>query len=307
MESSSALQRLVNILENADSTAKKIRKNHPDKEVRAIEALVSAMGFSSWEPQYIFELYSLTSEAFKEAERLDKVRTKKHYGRLLEDIVDFFGSPGFYSITWHTFQEELLNKRILVSLDSLAESYSNQFPKAVVLNKNALDIIYTKFSKLSKDVTESDLPDNLKSFLFEAIERMLSELRRYNLDGTEGLQRVSKDLISDWLTIAPKIPENEVKKPIMKRTLSWFGVLNSFLGVNLLALMDVVPAYFPTIEKLMEVQEIIEAKSINRTLSLQEIICEATDLFNEKDIKALEGVREPKALPPGEDIETEGE
>lgn len=309
MEGSSALQRLVNVLERSEYVASKIeerKSKSKDKSeaVYAFEVLVSAMGFPSSEPYHILEIYSLANAALKEAGKLDKVRTKKHYKALLEDVVDFFSDPRLHNRTWVDFQGLLLERRILISLDSLADSYSNQFPRLLLLEEKEVNIIYEKFTKLSQEIIQSNLSEALKNFLLDSIERMLNALRRYKLDGTEGLQKVSKELISDWITIEPKLSEQEVKKPVLRKTLAWFATLNSFLGVNLLSLMGVAPTYLPTVQKLIKMQEVVEMKSINQDLSLQQIICEATEMLNERDVRALEGVKEPKALPPGEDKKT---
>ena len=76
-------------------------------------------------------------------------------------------------------------------MDALADFFHAQDP-LVFLEQDFLDQLKTEFQSLSDSILNSTLSNELKKFLIEKVEDILAAIRRYHIDGTEGLTKAAQ-------------------------------------------------------------------------------------------------------------------
>lgn len=75
----------------------------------------------------------------------------------------------------------------------------------------------SEFDELSNKVLESDLSKELKTYLSVLIENILKAIRKYTVDGMQGLEEAAKSLAYDLLIIEPKLKEGDKQNPVLKK------------------------------------------------------------------------------------------
>ena len=190
------------------------------------------------------------------------------------------------------------DKGIIDLLNSLAENYKNQNP-TIFLESDFLDGLKDQFNSLLDEIINSNLSSNLKKFLTKQIEDILYAIRRYSIDGTEGLEKATKSFVSDLVMGEKYIDKKDKKNPIVSRCLAGVSSLLVILRPSPYDIIGVVPAiddyYLPKIEEFIQNWQEVEASS-DEASTFTEIIERSCQLSNKQPQKSLSG-KEQKSLP----------
>jgi hypothetical protein len=289
MQQSSALRRLEEILTSAVTNGDTGQASGP--------ILLKAMGLEP-QPHNIVDFYELLNKAEEEARR---VRTRPNIDRYLQAIEKFhelFIVQHTWSVGWNTFSNYIENKNILSILDSLAEFFYSENP-VIFLEKDFLGELNSEFTLLLEKILQSDLSRELRRFLTAHIENIIKSIRRYQIDGTEGLKKAAQSLVSDLVMTEHSLKDVDKKNPIYTNIRSWGLSLLLFITPNFYDIIGAVPDihdfWVPKFEELSTGHAKIE-KLICDAPTIQEIVEEASDVFNRQPQKRLAGVKEVKAL-----------
>ncbi|MBE9160248.1 hypothetical protein IQ265_26005 [Nodosilinea sp. LEGE 06152] len=212
MESSSALQRLTLILKEA------VEECQGDTLMGPI--LLKVMGCDQNQSDKLSLFFTLLDsaerEAEREAERLKNIRKNEDFLGVIKDIKTVFVNNHVWASKCSVFASHLRKKNSLTVLNLLVSFYSNQYPK-LQIEKEYLDSFKSIFENLQREVGSSGLSRELRNFILDKIEEVLAAIGRYNTDGTEGLERATKDFIGDWIIIENKISQEDRKTRLLKR------------------------------------------------------------------------------------------
>ncbi|MBD1927347.1 hypothetical protein H6F74_14005 [Trichocoleus sp. FACHB-90] len=200
MEQSNALRRLEIILDEA------VTNGNGEQSSAAI--LLEAMTLAV-QHRNIVDFYELLNKAEEEARKLNKFPKIDRYIKVIEELQDVFIANHIWSSKWSIFADYIDNKGVLNTLDALANYLHSQNPK-IFIEQDFLNDLNTTFSSLVEKVMESDLSKELKIYLIERIEDILKAIRRYAIDGTEGLEKAAKSLVNDLA-----VTEHNLGSPVL--------------------------------------------------------------------------------------------
>ena len=289
MTQSNRLGKLENILHEAVTNG--------ERNQRSTIVLVEAMNLDSNE-QSIVCFYELLSKAKEDAISLRRYPRIDSCIKVIEELVIFSTTNHLYSLVWNNFATYLTDKNVLIALSALAHYMDNQEPKKF-LDQDFLIKLKSEFDELSNKVLESDLSKELKTYLSVLIENILKAIRKYTVDGIQGLEEAAKSLAYDLLIIEPKLKEGDKQNPVLKKVIATGLSLVTFITPNLYDLIGVVPALHDEIwrnnfQALVVYRDNI-AKMLSDGLNIQEALNKAPDTFKEQ-----------KALPPSkEDVKND--
>ena len=212
MQQSNALRRLEIVLDKAVAYQ---NQNEPAGLV-----LLNAMKLNA-NPQNIVGFYELLSKAKEESVRINNKPKIARYISTLDTLHRVFVLNHVWTTEWNTFSSHIENKGVLIALDALANYFHDQDP-LVFLEQDFLDQLKTEFQSLSDSILNSTLSNELKRFLTEKIEDILTAIRRYHIDGTEGLEKVAQSLVSDLVVTEYKIRNTDKNNPVYNNAKGWF-------------------------------------------------------------------------------------
>jgi hypothetical protein len=186
----SALQRLTKILRDAIE----------DSESYSINALAIPMLLQCIDVpdslSHFIDFFSILSTA---REEIRKMKGRESSCRVIEKLNDYFINK--IDVTWEDFAKFIEDGNIIDLLHSLADHYHTQNP-AIFLESDFLDGLKDQFNFLLDEIVDSDLSNDFKKFLTKKIEDILYAIRRYSIDGTEGLEKAIKSFVSDLQRIS---------------------------------------------------------------------------------------------------------
>ena len=282
---SNALRRLEELLTEAVT-------NGDGNELSGL-ILLRAMKLSE-QPQNIVDFCELLSKAEEEAKSIRNKTKIDRYIQTLEELHKVFVVSHIWSTQWAIFAGQI-NNNILNTLDSLADLFDKQNP-AIFLDQEFLEKLKDEFSDLLTKILESDLSRDLKIFLRERIEDILRAIRRYPIDGTEGLEKATKSFVSDLAMTEHSLQEKDKDAPIYRRVKAF--VLSSIMYTAPIigAIPDIDGYWRPKFEELVAGHEKVE-KILCESPNIQEAFEKSSKIFDRQPQKIITGNREPKALP----------
>ena len=286
---SNALRRLEGILDEAVA--------YENKKEQTGVVLLKAMNLDV-EPQNIVEFYELLSKAKEESLRINKPKISR-YISTLDELHKVFILNHLWTTEWNTFSSHIESRNILNTLDALANYFYEQDP-LVFLEQDFLDQLKTEFQSLSDSILNSNLSNELKRFLVEKVEDILTAIRRYHIDGTEGLAKAAQSLVSDLVMTEHKIKDADKKNPVYNKAKSWFVAI---LLYTVPVIPDIYSFWIPKFEELVpKFEELVAGqKKIEQiapeTLTIQGILEKSADVFDRQPQKNITGSAELKALP----------
>ena len=307
MNQSNTVRRLENILDEAVTKG--------GREEFSGKILLQVMKLDTI-PRNLVSFYELLSKAEQEAMKLkhypDKYPRLNRHIRVIETLQNFFITNNIWSSRWDIFANHIESTGVLNALDAVATYLNTEYPK-ILLEEDFLRELNTHFEHLLSEVVGSDLSKDLKKYLLERIEDILKAIRRYSIDGTEGLEKSAKSLVTDLVLIKDNLKDEEKQNPILNRVLTSgisLKIFLTFFAPNIYDLIGVAPAindfWIPKYEQLSAGREKIE-KIVYEESNLQKIFEKAADTYSIELRKSLLG-KEQKALPPSkEDVETNTE
>jgi hypothetical protein len=300
MIQSSALRRLEEVLTNAMT----------DGDIRLASGpiLLQAMNIEV-RPHHLVDFYELLNRAEEEAKC---IRTKPKIDRFLQTLEKLHGEfivRHLWEVPWGALSRYIEDKDLLNTLYSLAEFFHSENP-SIFQEADFIDKLSDKFSTLLKEVIQSDLSSELKNFLVIQIEDLLRAIRRYQIDGMEGLKQSAQSLMTSLMMSEHTLQDADKKNYTYAKVKA--------LGLSLLlylmpspyeiigAVPDVCGFWIPKFEELSTGYKKIES-IINDgpTLMIQEVVKQSSSIFDKKPQKAISAGNEMKSLLPSKDeIET---
>jgi hypothetical protein len=289
MMQSSALRRLEETLTKA--------VDNGDIKQASGPILLEAMNLAN-QPHNIVDFYELLNKAEEEAR---SIRTKTRIDRYLQTIEklhEYFVVQHIWGIQWNAFATYIKDKGVLNTLDSLAEFFHSENP-AIFLEEDFLEKLNSEFTLLLEKILQSDLSKDLKRFLTGQIENILNAIRRYKIDGTEGLKKAAQSLVSDLVMTEHNFKDVDKKNPIYTCVKAWGLSLLLYIAPSPYDIIGAVPDIYdfwvPKFEELSTGHKKIE-RIICETPTIQEAFSKASSAFERQPQKSIEG-KELKALP----------
>lgn len=294
-----------NALRKLEETLTKAITNGNTKQASGL-ILLEAMNLGD-QPHNFVDFFELLNKAEEEAR---SIRTKPRIDRYLQTIEklhEYFVVQHAWGVPWNTFAIYIEDKGILNTLDSLAEFFHSENPE-IFLENDFLDNLKNEFNLISEKILQSDLSKELKRFLIGHIENLLNAIRRYQVDGTEGLKKAAQSLVSDLVMTEHSLKDVDKKNPIYTCVKAWGLSLLLYIAPSPYDIIGAVPDIYdfwvPKFEELSTGHAKIE-KLICEAPTIQEVFEIASDTFDRQPQKSLLGVKEVKALPASkEDKET---
>ena len=291
MQQSNALTRLENILTEA------VEKG--DKAQASGYVLLIAMKLSP-EPQNLVDFYELLNKATEETKRLKDISKLEIYLEAVDDLCKFSISTYLWGSKWELFSDYIAEKSVFILLNSLARDFHRQNP-SILLEQEFLEKLSSKFKSLLRSTLSSDLSKELKSFLVERIEDILTAIRKYHIDGTEGLKKAAQSLVSDLVLNEHRIKSEDQKNSMYSKVIAPILLLLKLVTPNSIydfigAVPDLDSYWIPKFEEVAKGFEDME-QIIRETPTLQEAFEKAPDIFKKQSQKSIMGGEELKALP----------
>ncbi|BAT55281.1 hypothetical protein NOS3756_42600 [Nostoc sp. NIES-3756] len=294
MSQSNALRLLESILDGA------IRSKNLNQSAGIV--LLNAMNLPNNEPKDIVDFYEILNKAEEETIKLNHLPKVDRYIQAIHDLHKFFVVNHVWNAKWNIFADYIENRNVLTVLDLLANFYHVQ-NRTVFLENDFLEKLKVEVESLRSTVLNSNLSKELKNYLINKIEDILQALRRYSIDGTEGIEKTAKSLVTDLLIIDNKIKNDDKNNVTYKRFKAFFLSLVLFIRPSVYDIMGVIPDikqfWIPTIEELTNGKEKIE-KLLDDGSSIQAIVEKASEIFSIDSTKKLSG-KEQKSLPPSKE------
>lgn len=296
MRQSNALRRLEEILAEAVSSGE---RNQASGYV-----LLTAMNLSH-QPQNIVDFYEVLNKAEEEARSIrNKPKLKlDRYLQTIEGLHQVFVLNLLWSEKWNTFASYIEDRCVLNTLDALADFFDSQNPR-IFLEQDFLEKLNKEFGSLLNEVLEADLSTNLKRFLVGQIEDILQAIRRYHLDGTEGLEKSTKSLVSDLVLVEHRLEEKDKDSTAFKQVKAWALSLLIYIAPAPYDIIGAVPDihdfWIPKFEELASTQKKVEQIIGGVTIvEAYEKTLKALDRQSQR--KSIAGSTELKALPASEE------
>ncbi len=195
MTQSSALRKLEELLTEAVETG--------DTKQFARTILLEAMT-KKGSPADFIDFYALLDKAKEEAKSIKNKPRLDRYLKTLNELCQLFVTEHIWNAGWLTFANYIENKDVLNTLDSLADFFYFQNPR-LLLEEDFLKQLTDEFTSLLDEVLKSNLSKDLKQFMTIQLENILKAIQRYYMDGTEGLEKAVKSLISELMIVESNI------------------------------------------------------------------------------------------------------
>ena len=270
-----ALRKLDNILNEAINNGNQQQPAGPIL-LRAMELEETAHNLTNF--------YAVLTKAKNEAQRIRNKPKLDRYLKIIEDLHGIFIIHHLWSTPWQTFSMYIEGANILTALDSLADDFDRQNP-SIFLKKDFIEKMDDDFTDLLKQVSESDLSQEFKNFLINQLERILTAIRQYDIDGGKDLENASKSFMSDLLIIEPRLlkedKDNLVYRRVMVKT---FGVVLSITPYLISIYPDINTFWIPKLEELISQDKQPAEDGSN----IQRIISQALSDFNQETPEAIE-------------------
>jgi hypothetical protein len=286
MNQSSALRQLEIILEEAMTSAQ-------DKQTGLI--LMQAMQLQE-KPCNLVSFFTLLHKAKEEAKRLKYPKVDRDIAAL-EDLQKIFSENHTWGHPWSVFSGDIKVSNILSILNNLANSYHNQ-TKNLFLEQDFLKDLDDDFSSLLQEILDSGLSKAFKKEIKIKIEDILSCIRNYSIDGTEGIEKAVQSLLVQ-VELGDKNPSKDIYDPMLRKlkitAISFLLFLKpSFWDVAGL-LPDIDSFWLPKFHELVEFRQKVELH-IDEEYSLKTICKKISDADYEHEVKSLKSADDKKLL-----------
>jgi hypothetical protein len=216
-QQTSALQRLTKILGDF------MQEPMTQPSFPAITKLLEHLEYinTADESPHLMDFFTLLSTA---REEIGRVKDREFSRRVIEKLSDYFTNKDFTDVKWIDFKNFIDDGNYIEVLKSWADHYHTQNP-TIFLESDFLDGLKNQFNSLLDEIIASDLSNNLKKFLTKQIENILYAIRRYSIDGTEGLEKAIKSFFSNLAIVESHLDNKDKKNPIYKNCQSWVSTL----------------------------------------------------------------------------------
>lgn len=292
MQQSNALRKLEEILTEAVADGDRSRAAGP--------ILLKAMKLSEQvTAKDLVDFYELLNKAEEEAKSIRNKPRINRYLQTLDELHEIFIVNSVWNEAWKTFAIHIERGGVLNTLDALADFFYFQSPTRL-LEQDFLEKLNDEFKELLDKVVESNLTKELKRFLIERIEDIQKAIRRYHIDGTEGLEKSAKSLVSDLVMAEHSLEDEDRNNSAYKQVKAWVLTFLIYITPSPYDIIGAVPDihdfWKPKFEELAagckKVEQIIDERS-----TIQEAFEKAVNIFDRYYQKSIAGKKEIKALP----------
>jgi hypothetical protein len=289
MSQSSALRKLEITLSSAVRDGKPTLPSGP--------VLLKAMNLEACASNLI-AFYALLNKAESEIRSLRNKPNLERYLQTLERLNNHFATEDLWGGGWHIFADFIVKGDVLNTLDSLADFF-HQGNELVLLEEDFLGSLDEKFNSLLAEISVSQIPRKLKTFLTKQIWNIQRAIYEYQIDGTEGLKRAAQAAFSDLVIADSKIVGEDKEAPIFRKVQSFLLSLVVYLAPTPYDIIGAVPDiqeyWQPKIEELIRGHERIE-KIVCATPTIQAAAEKAANVFGRDSQQAISGSKELPAL-----------
>jgi hypothetical protein len=286
MNQSSALRQLEIILEEAMTSAQ-------DKQTGLI--LMQAMQLQE-KPCNLVSFFTLLHKAKEEAKRLKYPKVNRDIDAL-EDLQKIFSENHAWGHPWSVFSGHIKVSNILSILNNLANSYHNQ-TRNLFLEKDFLEDLDNDFSSLLQEILDSGLPKIFKKEIKIKIEDVLSCIRNYSIDGTEGIEKAVQSLLVQ-VELGDKNSNKDICDPMLRKlkitAISFLLFLKPGFWDVAGLLPDIDSFWVPKFHELVEFRQKVELH-IDEEYSLKTICKKISDADYEHEVKSLKSADDKKLL-----------
>ncbi len=197
------------------------------------------------------------------------------------------------------FSSYVEDKNVLSVLDSLANAYHSQNQRPLLEEELLIDL-ESDFSSLLSEVLQSSISKDIKPILISKLEDILSSIRSYFVNGTEGIEKAAQSLLIDLEIKKRDFSSEDKQNLIIKKIKRNVLVLVLFLKPSFWDIAGLIPDinsyWMPTFNEMVEYrQKIDQCVKVESDIGS---ICQEISQSLEK--KRLEG-SSPKSLPPSKE------
>jgi hypothetical protein len=298
MQQSNALRRLEVVLSEA------FENGAVDQPAGSV--LLKAMKLSVDDSNNIIDFYGILNKAREEARRMKGIPKIERDVDTLDKLTRLFVTHPIFSTQWQTLVNYIGDGHYLSVLNSLANSFHAQNP-TIFLEREFLENLNREFNALLDEIISSELSKELKRFLVKRIEDILTAIRRYHIEGTEGLEKAIKSFISDSVISEHSLNKEVKKSAIFRKIMAFITTLLIYCKPSPYDIIGIVPDihdfWIPQYEELVEGREKIET-IVDESSTFQEIFEKASSIFTRQPQKMI-AERPVLSLPsPSEEPET---
>jgi hypothetical protein len=223
MNQNNSAHRLCTILEKA------IEIEGDQKDTTAI--IGTAMGIEDISDRcFMTDFFVLIADVERSILLLRNVPKKESYIKTIREIQTIFFSHSLRHEHWPNIKSIIQNRNLILLLDACANFIGREIP-VENLSENQLNNYLLECEELLKTVTESDLEDDLKTFLIVRLEEVCSAIRHYSIGGSERLRTVVEANIGGMILRSAGISSKDREQPVLKKLFSWFLIFGSLLGM----------------------------------------------------------------------------
>jgi hypothetical protein len=223
MNQNNSAHRLCTILEKAMDI------EGDQKDTTAI--IGNAMGIEDITDRcFMTDFFVLIADVERSILLLRNVSKKTDYINTIRQLQTVFFSHSLRSDHWPSIKSIIKGGNLTLILDACANFIARELP-VENLSEQKLSDYLSECEDLLAKVTESDLTDDLKTFLIVRLEEVCSAIRHYSVGGSERLRTVVEANIGGMILRSAGISPKDREKPILKTLFSWFLTVGSLLGM----------------------------------------------------------------------------
>jgi hypothetical protein len=224
MEQNNAARRLCNILEST------VANGNNDQLI--YQALAGALGIGNPDAnKHLFtEFFILLAEVERIVKQLKRVKNLEKYIHAIEEIQSIFFTYGIFQGKWSLVSSTIQNRNLILILDSCA-NFIAQEQIDPSLSEEQLQEYLQQCEGLLQALMESDLTEDIKTFLIVRLEEICTAIRHYALGGPERLRTVVEANIGGMILRSAGLNPQEKEKPILRNIFSWLLNLGGLLDL----------------------------------------------------------------------------
>jgi hypothetical protein len=230
----------------------------------------------------LVEFFEILNKAEYDAKRIKRIEDIDIYIKALEDLKDLFITTPIWSLNWGEMASKINNANLIIPVISLASYFDIENPTKI-LDEDFLKELNNKFQSFINEVDNSEFSDDFRIIITNKIEDILRAINRYNIDGTEGLEKAAKLFVYDLVLREFNLKEEDKKNALFQKIKAAGMALVLYIVPKPYGTISVVPDinqyWVPQIQKLLEGSEQIE-KIIYDEPNMSEVFKKISNIFS---------------------------
>jgi hypothetical protein len=207
MNQNNSAYRLCTILDKAMKVG--------DEQKDATAAIGIAMGIKDIsDRRFMTDFFVIIADTERSILLLKNLSRKESFIEIIRQIQNLFFSHNLRE-HWPNIKNAINGGNLTLLLASCADFIAREIP-AQNLSENQLKDYLLECEELVRKVSESDLSEDIKTFLVMRLEEICIAIRHYSIGGSERLRAVVEANIGGILPIIPTLHEKDRSSPILK-------------------------------------------------------------------------------------------